>query len=81
MSRLVDLIRHTKVYQEAYQEGFEEAYQKAFEEGKRKILLETVPRLLQMGLNSEQIAEILNLPEQVVQQTATQQNTFEQNSF
>ncbi|MBH8562972.1 Rpn family recombination-promoting nuclease/putative transposase [Nostoc sp. CENA67] len=48
------LIRHTRFYQEA------------FEEGK----LEAIPRLLKLGLNVEQIAEALELEIDVVRQAA-----------
>ncbi|MGI2902924.1 hypothetical protein [Tolypothrix sp. VBCCA 56010] len=39
----LDFIKHTKVYQEAKEEGKQEA--------KQKILLEVVPKLLQRGLS------------------------------
>jgi len=47
-------------------------YQEVLEEGKQEAKLETVPALLQLGLTSEQIAEALKLPLELVQQTAQQ---------
>ncbi|MFP5269562.1 Rpn family recombination-promoting nuclease/putative transposase [Coleofasciculus sp.] len=55
-------------------------YQEVFEEGKQEAKLETVPALLQLGLTSEQIAEALKLPLELVQQTA-QQITSQAMSF
>jgi predicted transposase/invertase (TIGR01784 family) len=55
-------------------------YQEVFEEGKQEAKLETVPALLQLGLTSEQIAEALKLPLELVQQTA-QQTTIQAMSF
>ncbi len=51
-------LKQTKVYQEAEQEG------------ERKAKIESVPRLLQMGLTLEQIAQGLNLPIEEVKQAA-----------
>jgi predicted transposase/invertase (TIGR01784 family) len=45
-------------------------YQEAEQEGERKAKIESVPRLLQMGLILEQIAQGLNLPIEVVRQAA-----------
>lgn len=45
-------------------------YQEVFEEGKQENKLETIPRLLPLGLSLEQIAQALDLPLEVVQQTA-----------
>jgi len=55
-------------------------YQEVFEEGKQEAKLETVSALLQLGLTSEQIAEALKLPLELVQQTA-QQTTSQAMSF
>jgi predicted transposase/invertase (TIGR01784 family) len=51
-------LKQTKVYQEAEQEG------------ERNAKIESVPRLLQMGLTLEQIAQGLNLPIEEVKQAA-----------
>ncbi|MFB8790522.1 MAG: hypothetical protein U7123_17130 [Potamolinea sp.] len=83
MSQLLDLIRHTKVYQEALEEGkqlgVEEGKQLGVEEGKQlgveQAKLETIPRMLQLGLSLEVIAQSLDLPLSVVQQVAKGQNT------
>ena len=53
----LDVIRNTRVYQEAKEEG----------------KLEAVPRLLKLGLSLEQIAEALELNIDVVRQTAEKQ--------
>ena len=55
-------LKQTKVYQEAKQEGLEE--------GKLKAKLESIWRMIQLGLSSETIAEGLDLPLAVVQQAA-----------
>ena len=49
-------------------------YQEALEEGKQEAKLETIPRMMQMGFNLEQIAQALDLPLEVVRQVATKQN-------
>jgi predicted transposase/invertase (TIGR01784 family) len=80
-------LKQTKVYQEALEEGkqlgveegkqlgVEEGKQLGVEEGKQLGKLETIPRMLLLGLSLEVIAQILDLPMEVVQQVATQQNT------
>ncbi|MEH2331990.1 hypothetical protein [Nostoc sp.] len=45
-------------------------YQDVFAEGKQEGKLETIPRLLGLGLSIEQIAQVLGLDEQVVRQAA-----------
>ena len=67
-------LKQTKVYQEALEEG----KQLGVEEGKEQAKLEAIPRMLQFGLSQEAIAQILDLPLEVVQQVATQQNTSKQ---
>ena len=54
----LDLIKNTRVYQEAQQEA----------------KLETIPRLLKMGLSIEQIAEALDLDIETVRKAAPQQS-------
>jgi predicted transposase YdaD len=44
-----------------------------YQEGERKAKLESVPRLLQMGLTLDQIALGLNLPIEDVRQAAQQE--------
>ncbi len=68
---LVDIIRHTRVYQEAKQEGKLEAKQEAKKEGK----LEAVPELLKLGLSFEQIAEAMKLDIDVVRQAAAKSSS------
>lgn len=53
----LDLIKNTRVYQEAQEEA----------------KLEAVPRLLKMGLTLEQVAEALDLDIEVVRQAVPQQ--------
>jgi predicted transposase/invertase (TIGR01784 family) len=54
----LDLIKHTRVYQEAK------------EEGKQEIVLEVVPKLLQRGLSLQEIAEILEVDVETVRKAA-----------
>jgi len=65
-------LKQTKVYQEAKQEGLQEGRQEGLQEGKQKgqlkAKLEAIPRMMQLGLSWEMIAEGLDLPEEVVQQ-------------
>ncbi len=56
MFSLSDL-KQTKVYQEALEEGREESQQ----EGELAAKLASIPRLLALGLNFEQIAQALEL--------------------
>ncbi|MEW6490973.1 MAG: Rpn family recombination-promoting nuclease/putative transposase [Cyanobacteriota bacterium] len=55
-------LKQTKVYQEAKQEGEHR--------GEQKAKLESIWRMLQLGLSLEVIAEALDLPVEVVQQAA-----------
>ncbi len=59
-------LKNTRVYQEAKQEGLEEGRQK----GKLKAKLEAIPRMMQLGLSVEMIAEGLDLPLNVVKSAA-----------
>ena len=68
MFSLSDL-KQTKVYQEALEEGREE--------GELAAKLASIPRLLALGLNFEQIAQALELEiEQVRQATQGEQEKF-----
>lgn len=73
----LDLIKNTRVYQEAQQEGRLQGKLEGKLENKleRKLegKLETVPRLVKMGLTLEQVAEALNLDIEVVRQAASKQ--------
>ena len=59
-------LKQTKVYQEALEEGEER--------GEEKAKLETLGRMLRLGLSLEVIAQSLDLPLEVVQQAAQQSN-------
>jgi predicted transposase/invertase (TIGR01784 family) len=65
MFSLSDL-RETKVYQEALEEGREE--------GELSAKLNSIPRLLVLGLTIEQIAQALDLEIEQVQQVIEGQN-------
>lgn len=69
MFSLSDL-RETKVYQEALEEGREEGR----EEGMTKAKLESIPRLVALGLSLEQIAQALDLDLTQVRQITTSDN-------
>lgn len=65
MFSLSDL-KQTKVYQEALEEGRQEGRQ----EGERLTKLESIPRMIQLGLSVETIAASLDLPIEIVQEEA-----------
>jgi predicted transposase/invertase (TIGR01784 family) len=60
-------LKHTKVYQEALEEGRLEGEREGKREGKLEAKLETIPRLLALGLSPQQIAEVLDLPLETVE--------------
>jgi len=60
-------LKQTKVYQEAKQEGLAEGRQEGKQEGKQETKLRAIPRLMQLGLSGEMIAEGLDLSVEVVQ--------------
>ncbi|MDZ8186794.1 MAG: hypothetical protein RMX96_18330 [Nostoc sp. ChiSLP02] len=45
-------------------------YQEALEAGKQQGKLEAIPRMIEFGLSLEAIAQLLDLPQEVVQQAA-----------
>ncbi len=57
-------LRETKVYQEALEEGIEQG----IEQGRMQEKLESIPRLLALGLSLEQTAQALALRVEQVQQ-------------
>jgi predicted transposase/invertase (TIGR01784 family) len=57
-------LKQTKVYQEALEEGLEQ--------GKQQNKLETIPRMVEFGLSEDAIAQLLDLPLEVVQQVVQQ---------
>ena len=72
-------LKQTKVYQEAFEEGLAEGERRGLQEGlveglaegKRKAKLESIPRLLALGLSLEQIAQALALDLEQVRQAAS----------
>jgi predicted transposase/invertase (TIGR01784 family) len=67
-------LKQTKVYQEAKQEGLAEGKQEGLAEGlaegQLRAKLEAIPRMIEFGLRKEQIAQLQDLPLEVVQQAA-----------
>jgi len=74
MFSLSDL-RQTKVYQEALAEGRQEGRQEGQQEGRIQAKLESIPRLLALGLNIEQVAQALELDVEQVAQVAQQSSS------
>ncbi len=70
----LDLIRNTRVYQEAFAEGEQqgrlEGEQQGRLEGEQQAKLSAVKRLLELGLTIEQIAQAMELDIEVVTQAA-----------
>lgn len=66
-------LRDTKVYQQALEEGERKGEIKGERKGELKAKLETVPRLLALGLTVEQIAQALGLTVEEVRKVASQQ--------
>ncbi|MFB8790521.1 MAG: Rpn family recombination-promoting nuclease/putative transposase [Potamolinea sp.] len=67
-------LKQTKVYQEALEEGKQLGVEEGKQLGVEQAKLETIPRMLQFGLSEEAIAQLLDLPLEVVQQAAQQSN-------
>ena len=71
-------LKQTKVYQEAYQEAYQEVYQEAYQEASQEVSqqvsletkLNSVQRMLRLGLSQEIIAQSLDLPLEIVKQEA-----------
>ncbi|MEQ8467827.1 Rpn family recombination-promoting nuclease/putative transposase [Coleofasciculus sp. E1-EBD-02] len=63
-------LKQTKVYQEAKQEGLIEGRQEGLTEGELKAKLTAIPRMIEFGLSVEQIAQLQDLPLEVVQQAS-----------
>jgi predicted transposase/invertase (TIGR01784 family) len=71
-------LKKTKVYQEALAEGEEigeqRGEQRGEERGEQKAKLDAIPRMIGFGLKLEDIANLLNLPLEVVQKVAQAHN-------
>ncbi|MGI2903124.1 Rpn family recombination-promoting nuclease/putative transposase [Tolypothrix sp. VBCCA 56010] len=65
-------LKQTKVYQEALEEGLIQGKQQGLEQGKQQSKLETIPRMVEFGLSLDAIAQLLDLPLEVVQQAVQQ---------
>ncbi|WP_193198611.1 Rpn family recombination-promoting nuclease/putative transposase [Nostoc sp. MG11] len=63
-----DEFKKSRMYQSIKQDGLEEGRQEGLEEGKRQAKLESIPRLLALGLSVEQVAVALDLRIEQVQQ-------------
>lgn len=57
---------------EGFKEGFEEGFKEGFEEGKREYTIEVAQRLISMGMNTEDIAQVTKLSIEEVQSLASQ---------
>ncbi len=66
-------LKQTRVYQEGVEEGKEEGKEEGMQQGRIELQIESIPRLLKLGLSIEQIAQGLDLDlEQVRQQVENQ---------
>ncbi len=65
-------LEQTRVYQEAKEEGRTEGHTEGREEREAEMLRLTVPLLLKMGMNVEQIAQQLNVSVEAVLKAAPQ---------
>jgi predicted transposase/invertase (TIGR01784 family) len=65
-------LKQTRFYQEVKQEGIEEGREEGREEGQRQAKLNAIPRMVTYGLNAETIAQLLDLPLELVRETITQ---------
>ncbi|MEA5503046.1 Rpn family recombination-promoting nuclease/putative transposase [Halotia wernerae UHCC 0503] len=67
-------LKQSKVYQEALEEGKQQGLEEGKQEGKQEAKLEAIPRMIQFGLSEDAIAQLLDLPLEVVQQAAVNQH-------
>jgi predicted transposase/invertase (TIGR01784 family) len=63
-------LKQTRVYQEGKEEGREEGREEGTQVGRLEAKLEAIPKLLALGLTIEQIAEVLGLDINQVQQAS-----------
>ncbi|TVQ47057.1 MAG: hypothetical protein EA365_04160 [Gloeocapsa sp. DLM2.Bin57] len=59
-------MKQTKFYQEAKEEGREEGIELGRQQERQVVKLETIPKLLQLGLSVEIISSTLELPLETV---------------
>ena len=71
-------LRQTRVFQEALEEGLQTGLQEGLEEGRQEGKLQSIPRMIEFGLSKDAIAQLLDLPPEVVQQAA---NVFHQQNL
>ncbi|KJH73510.1 Rpn family recombination-promoting nuclease/putative transposase [Aliterella atlantica] len=69
----LDLIRNTRVYQEAFAEGEQQGRLAGEQQGGFVAKLAAVPRLLELGLSVEQVAQALELDVETVKQAVPKQ--------
>ena len=67
-------IKETKVYQEAYSEGIQIGKQEGIQKGEQKAKLEAIIHMNNLGLDSEIIAQYLNLPLDFVRKVINKNN-------
>ncbi|HEY9798897.1 MAG TPA: Rpn family recombination-promoting nuclease/putative transposase [Leptolyngbyaceae cyanobacterium] len=65
-------LKQSRVYQEALEEGKQQGLEEGKQEGKQEAKLEAIPRMVQFGLSVEAIAQLLDLPLELVQQVVQQ---------
>ncbi len=64
----LNIIKGTKVYQEAKLEGKQQGKLEGKQEGKLEAKLEMVPKLLEKDLSIQEIAELLELDDEIVRE-------------
>ena len=70
----LDLLRQTRVYQEAKEEGIEQGIEQGIERGKLQTKLEMVPLLLELGLSVQEVSVRLQFDEETVRKAAENQS-------
>ncbi len=70
----MELIKGTRVYQELKEEAREEVKEEVKQELKEEVKIEIIAKLLQRGMNVQEVAEILELDVEVVRNIAGEQS-------
>jgi predicted transposase/invertase (TIGR01784 family) len=71
----LDLIKHTRFYQEAKEEGRLEGILEAKEEGRLEGRLEVMSKLLAKGFTIQEVANLLDLDVETVREAAEMQQS------